>query len=335
MGKNRGSTFNKKDVGAYIAILIVVFMVVDPGYGQSAGKSQINNQTGLHPYITDTVMKPNPGSGYSDERSSMSEFGFAVADDDSMDSKLFRKTTSLTAGYISDVFSIQDTDGSYRFRFDGETTGLMLSSRSSLLMLSHGFADARENEGEIRSMTADLQLGGNITVFNRFLGLPLRAYLPVRFNFGYRNLELIDDSDPDLNSTANIGSGSIGGGFGGELRIPTGLPVLKDNITAFAHLVTSVGAIGDVASYWGDPDPGDTVLGGIRLTKSSDLNIEVKFEKLLGDNTGLTAGMTVRRLHWTRKDAENAKQILDIISGREDGLDLRGTQTFFRVGINW
>jgi hypothetical protein len=290
------------------------------------GLNQVSIDHELNPYAD-----PNKQLNFF----SQYRFNDSLAENDTLEIREDRKTTSLTAGYIADVFSIQDTDGSYRFRFDGETTGLMLSSRSSLLMISYGFADARENEGEIRSITADLQLGGNITLFDRFLGLPLRAHLPVRFNFGYRNLELLDEPDTGLNNTASIGTGSIGGGFGGEFRIPTGLPVVDDNITAFANLVTSIGVIGDMASYLGDSEPGETVLGGIRLTKSTDLNIEVKFEKLLGDNTGVTAGMTVRRLHWTRNDAESAMQILDIISGREDGLELRGTQNFFRVGINW
>ena len=138
-----------------------------------------------------------------------------------------------------------------------------------------------------------------------------------------------------MNNTANIGNGSLGGGLGAEFRLPTGVPVLEDNITAFVNLVNSVGVIGDMSSFSGNTDPVETVLGGIRLTKSTDLNIEAKFERLLGENTGVTAGMTLRWIHWTNEEAEGAKQMLDIISGREDGLTLRGTQKFFRVGINW
>jgi len=258
-----------------------------------------------------------------------------LAMDDSLKDKSNRKTTSLTGGYLTDVFSIQSTDGSYRFRFDGRATGLQLSSKSSSLMLTYGITQAQEHEGDIRSITADLNLGGNITLFKRFLGLPIEAFIPIRFNLGYRNLELLDNPDSDLSSTANIGTGSLGGGLGAQIRIPTGLPVLKDNITAFAHLVKSAGAIGDFESLGNNAESAGQALGGIRLTQSTDLYIEAKFERLLGGNTGVTAGMTVRWMHWADEEAEDLKQILDVVSGKQEGLQLRTTQTFFRVGINW
>lgn len=72
-----------------------------------------------------------------------------------------------------------------------------------------------------------------------------------------------------------------------------------------------------------------------QLAKSTDLYIEAKFGRLLGGNTGVAAGMTVRCMHWTSEEAEDIKQLLDVVSGREEGLQLRATQTFFRVGINW
>ena len=247
-----------------------------------------------------------------------------------------RKTTSLTAGYITDEFSLQGEDGSYRFRFEGETTGLMLSSKSSSLMLSYGVTDAQENEGDIRSITADLNLGGNITLFRRFLGLPIGSFIPIRVNLGYRNLELLKNPDPERNNIANIGTGSLGGGLGAELRIPTGLPVLEDNLTAFTTIVSSVGGIGDFnAAGSSGTGAASSSLSGIRLTKSTDFNFEAKFERLLGGKTGVTAGVTLRWLHWTDEQAEDAKQILDVISGEQEGLELRATQSFFRVGINW
>lgn len=248
-----------------------------------------------------------------------------------------KKTTSLTIGTIVEEYALQSANGDYRFGFEGGATGLMLSSKSSSLMLSYGVADAFEHDGDIRSLTADLHAGGNITIFRNFFGLPIGSFIPIRVNLGYRNLELMDVEKSHLNRTANIGSGSLGGGLGADIRIPTGLPVLEDNLTAFASLVASVGAMGDFtdANEGGFNHSPASAMKGVHLTRNTDFNFEAKFEHLLGGDLGVTAGLTLRWLHWTDNEAENFKQVLDIINGEEEDLRLRATQTFFRVGINW
>lgn len=320
---------------SWLFILPITLVFIQPSLAQNiTGDREIigSAQTGTDfPAEFYTVQKKTDHSAFSHYNPD----ALNIPNADTVKAKNERKTTSLTVGYLTDVFSIQGADGSYRYRFDGQTTGLKLSSKSSSLMLSYGIAPAQEHEGDIRSITADVNLGGNITLFQRFLGLPIEAFIPIRFNFGYRNLELLDNPDRDLSSTANIGTGSLGGGLGAQIRIPTGLPVLKDNITAFAHLVKSAGAIGDFESLGNSSNAAGQALGGIRLTKGTDLTVEAKFERLLGGNTGVTAGMTVRWMHWTDDDAENFKQILDVVSGEQEGLELRATQSFFRVGINW
>ncbi|MDZ7694533.1 MAG: hypothetical protein U5K69_25985 [Balneolaceae bacterium] len=248
-----------------------------------------------------------------------------------------KKTTSLTIGTIVDEYNLQSANGDYRFRFKGGATGLMLSSKSSSLMLSYGVADAFEHEGEIRSLTADLHAGGNIAIFRNFFGLPIGSFIPLRINLGYRNLELMDVEKNHFNRTSNIGSGSLGGGLGAEIRIPTGLPLLEDNLTAFASLIASIGAMGDFtdANEEGFNHSSASAMEGVHLTRSTDFNFEAKFENLLGGDLGVTAGITLRWLHWTDHEAENFKQVLDIIHGEEEELRLRATQSFFRVGINW
>ncbi|MFH5885047.1 hypothetical protein ACG2F4_12110 [Halalkalibaculum sp. DA3122] len=249
--------------------------------------------------------------------------------------KTRRNTTSVTAGYIEDEFNLRSDNGSYRYRFNGKSTGIMLSSRSSSAIFSYGIADAQETEGDIRSITADLNLGGNISIFRHLFGVPIGSFIPVRVNMGYRNLELMDNTEYPGHAV-NIGTASLGGGLGAHIRIPTGLPVLQDNLTAFASVVTSVGGIGEFSGLTNDPmpDSGDAI-SGIRLTKNTDFNFEAKFERLLGGKTGVTAGLTLRWLHWTDERADNAKQLLDVISGKQQGLGLQATQSFFRIGINW
>lgn len=241
-----------------------------------------------------------------------------------------RKTISLTVGYITDEFSIESDNGSYRFGFKGRTKGLKISTKSSSLMLSYGLADARENEADIRSITADLSTGGNITIFRKLFGIPLGSYIPIRVNVGYRNLSLSNSE----NDNAHIGTGSLGAGVGSEIRLRTKKSAPNKNLLLSASLVSSAGVIGDFNSLIGDAQSEHLALRDIRLTKGTDYNFEIKLERLIGGRAGITFGLTVRFLYWSREGVEEARQILDVISGKREDLELRAKQTFFRVGIN-
>lgn len=247
-----------------------------------------------------------------------------------------RETTSLTVGYISNEFNLHSDEGTFDFRYNGELMGLRLGGESSSLTLSYGMADAENDDGDIRSIAADLSIGGNAYVFRSFLGLPVGGFIPIRFNFGYRGLNLLDVDEDEKTNSVNLGTGDVGAGFGAKVRLPTGLPLLEDNITAHFSLVRSFGGMIDFSS----PDQyqvqgnDDVVFEGVRLTDNTDFNIEAKFENLLG-NTGATIGMTLRWLNWTDNKAENFFDILDVATGNRDDLKLRATQTFVRLGINW
>jgi hypothetical protein len=243
-----------------------------------------------------------------------------------------RNTTSLTVGYIDDEFLLETDQGSDRFYFEGETAGAMISGKGANLMFAYGSADANESEGEIRSLAADLNFGGNIHLFRNFLRLPLSIYVPIRLNAGYRNLSLLEEDE-----TLHLAQAGIGAGAGASVRIPTGLPLLRDNLTGFASLVRSVGGLGDISSTVNEQTGADemSVLSGIRLMQNTDLNIEAKFERLLGENTGVTVGLTIRWQSWTEEKADEFLQVLDVATGQQENLTKRGKQTFLRVGINW
>ncbi len=243
-----------------------------------------------------------------------------------------RNTTSLTVGYIDDEFLLESDQGSNRFYYAGESAGAMISGKKAYLMASYGTADAHEGEGEIRSLAADLSFGGNKTLFSNFLRLPVSIYIPIRLNVGYRNLELTEQDD-----ALHLANAGIGAGGGVSVRIPTGIPVIRDNLTGFAYITRSVGGIGDLSGTIAEQNgfSDDVVLSGIRLTQQTDLNIEGKFERLLGDNTGVTVGLTLRWMSWTEEAAEEFLQLLDVVTGNEDTLIKRSNQTFLRVGINW
>jgi len=243
-----------------------------------------------------------------------------------------RNTTSLTVGYIDDEFLLETDQGSDRFYFEGETAGAMISGKGANLMFAYGSADTYEGEGEIRSLAADLNFGGNIHLFRNFLRLPLSIYVPIRLNAGYRNLSLLEEDE-----TLHLAQAGIGAGAGASVRISTGLPIVRDNLTGFASIVRGVGGLSDISSTVAEQTGADemSLLSGIRLMVNTDLNIEAKFERLLGENTGVTAGLTIRWQSWTEEKADEFLQVLDVATGQQENLTKRGKQTFLRVGINW
>lgn len=255
----------------------------------------------------------------------------AARNSDDSKARSKQRTKSLTVGYIDDDFLFRTDGGSDRFRFEGESAGLMFSGQSASLMLVYGNSEAFEDEGDIRSIAADLSFGGNKHLFRNFLQLPIGIYVPIRFNLGYRNLTLIESEE-----SLHLGQGGVGAGVGASARIPTSIPIVRDNITGFASFVRSVGGLGDLSST--DRTMGnefDQALSGIRLTQNTDFNIEGKFENLLGDNSGVTIGLTLRWMSWSEEAASNVWEVFDVVSGQRDDLVQRGTQTFVRVGINW
>ena len=243
-----------------------------------------------------------------------------------------RNTTSLTVGYIDDEFLLETDQDSERFYFVGETAGAMISGKGANLMFAYGSTDAARGEGDIRSLSGDLHFGGNVYLFRNFMRLPVSLYVPIRLNVGYRNLSLIDEDE-----SLHLAQAGIGAGAGASVRIPTGLPVVKDNITGFASLVRSVGGMGDISSTVANQAGAEemSVLSGMRLMQNTDLNIEAKFERLLGDKTGVTVGLTIRWQSWTEEKAGEFLEVLDVVTGQQENLIKRGKQTFLRLGINW
>ena len=251
-----------------------------------------------------------------------------------------RETTSMTVGYIDDEFNLISDNGSPQFRYNGELLGLMINNEQGGLKLSYGTAEAEVGDGDIRSIGVDLRIGGNAYLFHNFFGLPIGAFVPIGFNFGYRNLKMVDHQQANFDrNVVNLGSGEFGLGFGSKVRIPTGLPVLDDNLVGYFSWVRSVGGLTDFTSGGataGDQNENDVIIDGFRLTRNTDLNIEGKLERFLGDRTGVTVGLTFRWMSWTNDSAESFfSDLIDVVTGERDDLVPRAKQTFFRVGINW
>jgi hypothetical protein len=70
------------------------------------------------------------------------------------------------------------------------------------------------------------------------------------------------------------------------------------------------------------------------MSRTRDLNFEVKLEQLLGGNVGVTLGYTRRTLNRTPTQPESFSQALDTVLGEGELLTV-SQQNVIRVGINW
>lgn len=321
----------KRETGGFISFGLIFLMLSITAPTAHAQSLDSEERTDPYPAQSEEANYWSPSAGdltfsFDDEFMEIAARNSATTN-----ARSKQRTKSLTVGYIDDEFLFRTDAGSDRFRFEGESAGLMFSGQSASLMLVYGNSEAFESEGDIRSIAADLSFGGNKHLFRNFLQLPVGIYVPIRFNLGYRNLTLIEDEE-----SLHLGQGGVGAGVGASARIPTGIPIVRDNITGFASFVRSVGGLGDLSGS--DQAMGNEfgqALSGIRLTQNTDFNIEGKFENLLGDNTGVTLGLTLRWMSWSEEAASNVWEVFDVVSGQRDDLVQRGTQTFLRVGINW
>ena len=252
-----------------------------------------------------------------------------------------RNTTSLTVGYVDDAFALASPDSVNLFDYDGSSAALMLSSQSAALMISYGVQDADPDRGirPFRNLAARLNFGGNAHLFRQLAGFPIAAYIPIRVNLGYRNLTRQEEGSGEMEpleglqqappvedeGSLSVAKGGIGAGFGASIRIPTDLPILEDNLTGFVSVVRSLGGMTD----FGD------VVEGVRLTRSTDFTVEGKLERLLGNRTGVTVGLTVRSMSWSQETVEEVGDVLDVVTGQDGALRQRSTQTLFRLGINF
>lgn len=324
--------YNKLIKGAKLCIAFSFLIILLPAYSVSQDLTNSESVSGSDQIISLSYLLDRPINGAGHFASPTASKADYLLLQESSHYGADRNTTSLTVGYVDDEFLIATDNGSERFYFAGETAGAMISGKGANLMFAYGSADANGSDDEIRSLAADLSFGGNVHIFRNFLRLPINIYVPIRFNAGYRNLSMIEEED-----ALHLAQAGIGAGAGASVRIPTGLPMLRDNLTGFASLVRSVGGLGEISSTVADQvGAGDeSVISGIRLMQNTDLNFEAKFERLLSDNAGVTVGVTIRWQSWTEEKADEFLQLLDVVTGQQENLTRRGQQTFLRVGINW
>ncbi|MCS3828050.1 hypothetical protein GGP91_000095 [Salinibacter ruber] len=252
--------------------------------------------------------------------------------------------TALSVGNLSSDFTLGGSGG---YNYDGSARALMVSGPNGSLMVDYasGLGTGQFDRDTRRTIGAEALFGGNATLFDEFLRLPISVYIPIRINLDYRYLQ---PRNPDQSNLHRGGAG-LGAGGGAQLQLPVGPDFIKDNlyVRGSALLVPAV-----ATTLNGDPAVATTLNGGddetartigddtpisasrTRMRRTLDLNLEAHFTELIGEDTGIMAGYTFRAYGRSREEPSSVGDVIDAatLSGSYVQTNV---QHMIRVGLTW
>ncbi len=242
--------------------------------------------------------------------------------------------TALSVGNLSSDFTFGGSGG---YNYDGSARALMVSGPNGSLMVDYasGLGTGQFDRDTRRTIGAEALFGGNATLFDEFLRLPISVYIPIRINLDYRYLQ---PRNPDQSNLHRGGAG-LGAGGGAQLQLPVGPDFIKDNlyVRGSALLVPAVattlnGGDDETARTIGDDTP--ISASRTRMRRTLDLNLEAHFTELIGEDTGIMAGYTFRTYGRSQKEPSSVGDVIDAatLSGSYVQTNV---QHMIRVGLTW
>jgi len=244
--------------------------------------------------------------------------------------------TALSVGNLSSDFTYGS--GQYgQYNYGKSARALMLSGPNGSLMVDYasGLGTGSFDREARRTIGAEALFGGNATLFDEFLRLPLSIYVPIRINLDYR---YVQPRNPEL-SNLHRGAAGLGAGGGAQLQLPVGPDFIKENlyVRGSAVLVPAVATTlnSSDGDEIGDPvDDSPISTSRTRMRRMIDLNLEALFTELLGEDTGVMAGYTFRAYGRSPEKPSSAGDVIDAatLSGSYVQTNV---QHMIRVGLTW
>ncbi len=241
-----------------------------------------------------------------------------------------KPTTSYSYGLLDTDFTYLDADSAFVYAFDAGSQAFMISGDDGYLLVSYGTQDADSSAfaPSYSMIQAQMGLGGQSYLFNHFMGLPVRGFLPTQLQLGYRYLapgkEKFAALGPDKIEALHLASAGLALGVGADARIPKLVPILEDRLAARGMLLVGAGATTNVMTEFDE----------LGLTGTRELHLEVRLERVLGNQTGVTLGYVYRKQNWGRRAPENVQDVLDALL--EPGeLTQKTSHHLIRLGINF
>lgn len=241
--------------------------------------------------------------------------------------------TAVSVGNLSSNFTF---GGSGAYNYNGNARALMISGPNGSLLVDYASSlGAGEFDRDARrTIGAEALFGGNATLFDEFLRLPVSLYIPIRFNLDYR---YIQPRNPEL-SNLHRGAAGFGAGGGAQLQLPVGPDFIKDNL----FLRGSAVFVPAVATSLGGSSGSDDMTDGeleietsrTRMRRTFNINLEALFTELLGESTGVMVGYTFRAYDRSRKKPSSVGDVIDAATLSGEYVETN-VQHLIRVGLSW
>ncbi|MEF8865164.1 MAG: hypothetical protein V5A20_05310 [Salinibacter sp.] len=244
--------------------------------------------------------------------------------------------TALSVGNLSTDFTFGGSgENAGVYNYNTNSQALMISGSNGSLLVD--YASSLDTGGfdrdTRRTIGAEALFGGNATLFDDFLRLPLSIYVPIRVNLDYR---YVQPQNPDL-TNLHRGAGGLGAGGGAELQLPVGPDFIKDNLFVRGSAVlvpavaTSLG--GNDADEIVNDDP-SIETSRTRMRRMLNINLEALFTELLGESTGVMAGYTFRAYGRSQQEPSSVGDVIDAATLEGDYRET-SVQHMIRIGLSW
>jgi hypothetical protein len=238
----------------------------------------------------------------------------------SLKKRLNGHTSSLSFGYSENDFRYVDKEAPAIYDFHGSFPMFMLAWKSLMLNIGYGTQPASLSLPSLNMLEAALSTGGKITLFRSIAGLQLEAGLPIRVTYRHRLLSTGHETRPTELPRLNLSNLEFGGGISAMFRLKP-----ESRYVVSFSIFSSMGALTQWERVSSD---------NICVSRSTDVNIEAKAERLLLNRIGLTVGYTFVSQRWTDRSPESSKEVFESILNT-DKIPKRWGQGIFRIGINW
>jgi len=246
---------------------------------------------------------------------------------------------ALSVGNLSSDFTFGGSgENAGAYNYTGNARAIMISGPNGSLLVDYG---SDLNSGQFdrdtrRTIGAEAFFGGNATLFDEFLHLPLSLYIPIRINLDYRYTQ---PRNPEL-SNLHRGAAGLGAGGGAQLQLPIGPDFIKDNLylRGSAVLVPAVATSLSNSDGEGSSDVVEDDSGietsRTRMRRTLDINVEALFTELIGEDTGVMVGYTLRAYDRSRETPSSVGDVLDAATLSGDYVQTN-VQHMIRVGLSW
>lgn len=191
----------------------------------------------------------------------------------------------------------------------------MLTWKSIILSVGYGKQPATLKVSSLNMLEATLTTGSNINLFRHLAGLSLETSLPIRLIYRYRSL-----SADNATTNLNFFNAELGLGISTRYR-----PTPESKFVASYSIISSIGGLTKLK---------ESASNEIYLSRTTDINFDVRLERLFFNKLGLTLGYSFLSQRWTDEKPESFQDVFDSITKTNDIPKRRG-QGIYRIGINW